>query len=103
MQTWIDPKAESRPIESESIYVPRDEELEDIKRESIDQGKLIGVLRNIMPAFMDNIMGSEGVSNVDYFIKEPGHSESKSQLLPQIMPTLEDFFKFDPPKLFSSK
>ena len=108
---YADKKAESRPSESESIYVPRDEELEDTKRESIDQGKLRAVLRNVVPAFKDKIMGGEVVSNVDYFIKEPGHSESKSQapLPPQrqfmlnLRGAIEEIFKFEPPKLFSSK
>ncbi|KAJ1405455.1 Lipoxygenase, plant [Sesbania bispinosa] len=114
MQTWTDTKAESRLSESESIYVPRDEELEDIKRENIDQGKLMGVLRNVVPALIDNIMATEdGVLNVDYFIKETGHSEFKSQLglgailppLPRVLFNLggaiEEIFKFDPPKIFS--
>ncbi|XP_027345597.1 linoleate 13S-lipoxygenase 3-1, chloroplastic-like isoform X2 [Abrus precatorius] len=114
--TTTDKKAESRPSESGLIYVPRDEELEDIKRESIDQGKLMSMLRNVVPALIDKIMGSEGVFNIDYFIKE---SESKSELgrgamlatlpppLSQIMlnlgGTIEEFFKFDPPKIFSGE
>ncbi|KAJ1407538.1 Lipoxygenase, plant [Sesbania bispinosa] len=114
MQTWTDTKAESRLSESESIYVPRDEELDDIKRENIDQGKLMGVLRNVVPALIDNIMATEdGILNVDYFIKETGHSEFKSQLglgsilapLPRVLlnlgGTIEEIFKFDPPKIFS--
>lgn len=111
---WTDTKAESRPGESESIYVPRDEELEDIKREAIDQGKLMGLLRNVVPALMDNIMGSGGgVLDIDHFIKETGNSEppNKSQVglgepwnvLLNLGGSIEEFFKFDPPKIFSSK
>lgn len=109
MQTWPDTKTESRPGESESIYVPRDEEWEDIKRETIDQRKLIAMARNVVPALIDNIIGSEGISNIDYFIKKPGHTEFaiQSQLplswnLLNLSGAIEEFFKFDPPKIFSS-
>ncbi|TKY59263.1 Linoleate 13S-lipoxygenase 3-1 [Spatholobus suberectus] len=105
--TRTDAKAESRPSESELIYVPRDEELGDIKRETMDQGKLMAMLRNIMPALTDKIMGNEGVFNIDYFIKESWQSESKSQLPPlswilfNLGGAVQEFFKFDPPKMFS--
>jgi lipoxygenase len=95
MQMWTDASAESRPSESELIYVPRDEEYEDIKQQYIKEGKLKAVLRIIVPALRYKIMGSELISNIDRFIQEPTeHSVPKSLL---------NFLKFDPPKLFSSK
>ncbi|MED6194296.1 hypothetical protein PIB30_027274 [Stylosanthes scabra] len=108
----MDSTAESRPSGSESIYVPRDEELADIKRHALDQAKLIALARNIVPALLDK-MGNEGVLNVDNFIKEPRHSESKymglGSILAQLPPwsllnlgaNIEELFKFDPPKIFS--
>ncbi|GAU42920.1 hypothetical protein TSUD_86580, partial [Trifolium subterraneum] len=101
MQMWTDVKAELRPSESASIYVPRDEEFEDIKRQYINQGKLMAVLRNIVPALRNKIMGSEVISKIDSFIQEPTkHSVPKSLL--NLGVDIEQFFKFDPPKLFSS-
>ncbi|WJX52132.1 linoleate 13S-lipoxygenase [Trifolium repens] len=92
--TKFDASAESRPSESELIYVPRDEEYEDIKQQYIKEGKLKAVLRIIVPALRYKIMGSELISNIDRFIQEPTeHSVPKSLL---------NFLKFDPPKLFSS-
>lgn len=102
MQTWTDSKAESRPSKSELIYVPRDEEFEDVKRQNINQGKLIALLRNLVPALTDKIMGSEDISNIDSFIQEPkGRSEPKSLL--NLRVAMEEIFKFEPPKIFSSK
>ncbi|KAK7319685.1 hypothetical protein RJT34_04409 [Clitoria ternatea] len=107
--TKTDTNAESRPGILELIYVPRDEEMEDIKRETIDKGKFKALLRNIMPALMEKIMGNEGVFNIHHFIKEVGEVESKSELdqLSQILLNLggpiEEFFKFDPPKIFSKE
>ncbi|KAL2627323.1 hypothetical protein GLYMA_07G196800v4 [Glycine max] len=93
----VDTKMESRPSdESELIYVPRDEELGDIKQEVIDQGKLMAMLKNIMPALVDKIMGNEGVFNIDYFIKESGQS-----IMFNLGGAVQEFFKFDPPKTFS--
>lgn len=98
IQTWTDTKMESRPSdESELIYFPRDEELGDIKQEVIDQGKLMAMLKNIMPALVDKIMGNEGVFNIDYFIKESGQS-----IMFNLGGAVQEFFKFDPPKTFSS-
>ncbi|XP_027918536.1 linoleate 13S-lipoxygenase 3-1, chloroplastic-like [Vigna unguiculata] len=91
-------KVESRPSESELIYVPRDEELNDIKREAIDQGKLMAMFRNIIPALTDKIMGNQALFNIDYFIKESGQS-----ILFNLGGAAQDFFKFDPPKVFSRK
>ncbi|PNX90851.1 linoleate 13s-lipoxygenase 3-1 chloroplastic-like [Trifolium pratense] len=100
--TKSDAKAESRPSESELIYVPRDEEYEDIKQQYINQGKLKAVLRNIVPGLRYKIMGSEVISNIDRFIQEPTeHSVPKSLL--NLGVAMGQFFKFDPPKLFSSK
>nr|KYP76283.1 hypothetical protein KK1_020516 [Cajanus cajan] len=99
--TTTDTKAESRPRESELIYVPRDEELGDIKKETIDQGKLMAILRNIMPAFTDKILGNEGVFNIDHFIKDSGQSEPLSWNLFKFGGAIQEFFKFDPPKVFS--
>ncbi|CAJ2678553.1 unnamed protein product [Trifolium pratense] len=99
--TKSDAKAESRPSESELIYVPRDEEYEDIKQQYINQGKLKAVLRNIVPGLRYKIMGSEVISNIDRFIQEPTeHSVPKSLL--NLGVAMGQFFKFDPPKLFSS-
>lgn len=98
MQTWTGAKVESRPSESELIYVPRDEELNDIKREAINQGKLMAVFRNIMPALTEKIMGNQALFNIDYFIKESGQS-----ILFNLGCAAQDFFKFDPPKVFSSR
>ncbi|RDX62714.1 Linoleate 13S-lipoxygenase 3-1, chloroplastic, partial [Mucuna pruriens] len=103
-----DSKTESRPSESELIYVPRDEELEDTKQETIDQGKLMAILRNIMPAIIDKIMGNEEVFDIDHYIKESGQSEFNSQLpLSRILLNLggavQEFFKFDPPKTYSRR
>jgi lipoxygenase len=82
--------------------VPRDEEYEDVKRQNIDQGKLIALLRNLVPALMDKIKGSENTSNIDSFIQEPkGQSEPKSLL--NLRVAMEGIFKFEPPKIFSSK
>ena len=98
MKTWTDAKVESRPSESELIYVPRDEELNDIKQEAIDKGKFMAVLQNIVPALTDKIMGSQALFNIDYFIKESGQS-----ILFNLGGAAQDFFKFDPPKVFSSE
>ncbi|KAK7369025.1 hypothetical protein VNO80_11059 [Phaseolus coccineus] len=93
-----DVKVESRPSESELIYVPRDEELNDIKREAIDEGKFMAILQNIVPALTDKIMGSQALFNIDYFIKESGQS-----ILFNLGGAAQNFFKFDPPKVFSRK
>ncbi|KAL9329348.1 hypothetical protein ACSQ67_004351 [Phaseolus vulgaris] len=98
LTTINDAKVESRPSESELIYVPRDEELNDIKQEAIDKGKFMAVLQNIVPALTDKIMGSQALFNIDYFIKESGQS-----ILFNLGGAAQDFFKFDPPKVFSRK
>ncbi|RYR18588.1 hypothetical protein Ahy_B03g063213 isoform A [Arachis hypogaea] len=92
--TRIDSHAESRPSGSESIYVPRDEELADIKKHALDRAKLIAIARNIVPALLDK-MGNEGVLNIHNFIRESRHSHSN------LGGTIEELFKFDPPKIFS--
>ncbi|KAI4299382.1 hypothetical protein L6164_032849 [Bauhinia variegata] len=111
--TNTDKKAESRLSESESIYVPRDEELEDLKREIVEEGKLKGKLRNIVPSLIEFIMGNDEVSDIENLFKEPGQFEMKSHLrgiatqlpLPRVFNNLrdsiEEFFKFDPPKVIS--
>ncbi|GAU47436.1 hypothetical protein TSUD_86400 [Trifolium subterraneum] len=96
-----DAKAESRPSESELIYVPRDEEFDDIKRQYINQGKLKAVLRNIVLALRYKIMGNEVISNIDRFIQKPTEHYVPKSLL-NLGVTIEQFFKFDPPKTFSS-
>ncbi|KAI9079314.1 hypothetical protein K1719_038715 [Acacia pycnantha] len=102
--------AESRLPEFESIYVPRDEELEDSKRETVDKGKFKGTLRNIVPSLLHNInSGSDEVSELDNIFKEPsqyfGMKKSQQQSLPKIFNnlqgTIDEFFKFDPPKISS--
>jgi len=98
MQAWTGDKVESRPSESELIYVPRDEELNDIKRETMDQGKLTAMLQNILPALTEKIMGNQPLFNIDYFIKESGQS-----ILFNLGGAAQDFFKFDLPKVFSSE
>ncbi|KAF1872936.1 hypothetical protein Lal_00016042 [Lupinus albus] len=95
--TKTDKNAESRTSKSESIYVPRDEEWEDIKHETVKQGKLKALLRNIAPKFLDNRTGTEGVLEINHFIKD---LDSKSFL--NVGGAVEDIFKFDPPKLYSS-
>jgi hypothetical protein len=46
-------------------------------------------------------MGSEDISNIDRFIQEPReHSETKSLLNLRV---IQELFKFEPPKIFSSK
>ncbi|CAL0312058.1 unnamed protein product [Lupinus luteus] len=102
-RTKTDKNAESRTSKSESIYVPRDEEWEDIKHETVKQGKLKALLWNIAPMLLDNRTGTRGVLYIDHFIKD---SDSKSELtgpnsLLNVGGAIADIFKFDPPKIFS--
>ncbi|KAL2344047.1 hypothetical protein Fmac_005332 [Flemingia macrophylla] len=99
--TTTDTKAESRPSESELIYVPRDEELGDIKRETMDQGKLMAILQNIMPALTDKIIGNQGVFNIDHFIKDSSQLPPLPWNLFNFGSAIQEIFKFDPPKVFS--
>lgn len=101
-------RAESRLSEFEMIYVPKDEKLEDLKQETLDQGKFKGRLRNIVPSILDIIRGRDGVPDIDNIFKEPLHIGVKSQLsLPKILNDLrgciDQYFKFDPPKTITSK
>lgn len=102
--------AESRLHDFESIYVPREEELEDSKKETVDKGKLKGRLRNIVPSLLHNInSGSDEVSDLDNIFKEPSHhfrmksQQSLPKIFNNLQGTIDEFFKFDPPKISSSK
>ncbi|KAI4299383.1 hypothetical protein L6164_032850 [Bauhinia variegata] len=100
--TNTEKKAESRLSESESIYVPREEELEKLKRKTVEERKLKGKLRNIVPFLLEFITGDGKVSDVESLFKEPAHSEMKSHhsVLDNLRDSIEEYFKFDPPKIF---
>ncbi|XP_028795370.1 linoleate 13S-lipoxygenase 3-1, chloroplastic-like [Neltuma alba] len=103
--TATDETAESRLPEFESIYVPRDEELEDSTKETVDKGKFKGRLRNIVPSLLDNISGSDEVSEIDNIFKEPSNfgmmksEKSLPKIFNNLQAIIDEFLKFDPPKI----
>lgn len=110
---------ESRLNASQSIYVPSDEALEKGKRDAFNLGKLKGILRNIIPSLTvaesDDVF--KGFSDLNGLYKErtlhemkprDGSHEKKikrsfPKILRKVQDSVEEFFKFDPPQIISSK
>ncbi|CAL5411249.1 unnamed protein product [Camellia sinensis] len=114
--TKTDMNAES-PVEGfKSIYVPRDEALEDPKQEALLAGKLKGTLRNIVPSLIAYIHTENDVfkefSEINSLYKSQPVLKKKSQdkflnklvltkVLGNIQEFLEEIVKFNPPKSFT--
>lgn len=97
---------ESPVNESTTIYVPRDEEVEEAKQEALDVGKLKGILRHIIPtltaiARYTNVL--KGYSEINGLYSDTSSPETKTQMrklpLPKVVNEVQENFKFDPPKL----
>lgn len=111
-----DINAESRLMnDSQSIYVPRDEALEKGKRDAFNLGKLKGILRNIIPSLtVPESDVFKGFSDLNGLYKEKTLHEMKPRdgsemkrsfpkILSKMKDSVEEFFKFDPPQIISSK
>ncbi|CAK9181814.1 unnamed protein product [Ilex paraguariensis] len=97
------------------MYVPRDEALEDTKREDFSVAKLKGLLRNVIPSLkatlpMENdvFKGFSDVKNT--YRNKPLEMKSQKQRLnnlpfpkvfSKLQESMEELFKFDPPKNLS--
>lgn len=112
----IDINAESRPHASTPIYVPRDEDLEKSKRDALNLGKLKGILRNVIPSLTvtDSDNHLKGFSDLNSIYKgtkgrrssQDGGGQKKpsfQKILSKLQDSVEEFFKFDPPHIISSK
>lgn len=91
---------ESPENEFKRIYVPRDEEFEEAKQGALDVGKLKGILRHIIPTL--TIIASRD-SNVFKGYVDTNCLYSTDMSLPKILNKVQEFLKFDPPKLISGK
>lgn len=91
---------ESPENEYKRIYVPRDEEFEEAKQGALDVGKLKGILRHIIPTL--TIIASRD-RNVFKGYADINFLYSTDMSLPKILNKVQEFLKFDPPKLISGK
>ncbi|CAL8146467.1 unnamed protein product [Prunus armeniaca] len=96
--TNTDDNMESPENEYKRIYVPRDEEFEEAKQGALDVGKLKGILRHIIPTL--TIIASRD-SNVLKGYADINCLYSTDMSLPKILNKVQEFLKFDPPKLIS--
>lgn len=111
----IDMDMESRSPSFMPIYVPRDEALEKGKSDAFNLGKLKGILRNIIPSLTvtdSNVF--KGFADLDSLynertllgMKSPDGIHMKHSLpkmIHKVQESVEEIFKFDPPKIISSK
>uniref|UniRef100_A0A7N2LN51 Lipoxygenase n=1 Tax=Quercus lobata TaxID=97700 RepID=A0A7N2LN51_QUELO len=111
----IDMDVESRSHSFMPIYVPRDEALEKGKSDAFNLGKLKGILRNIIPSLTvtdSNVF--KGFSDLDSLYNERTLLGMKSpdgihmkyslpKMIHKVQESVEEIFKFDPPKIISSK
>lgn len=96
---------ESPVSEFATIYVPRDEEFEQAKQEALDIGKLKGTVRNIIHA-LSTITADrnvKGYSDINGLYTDSSSLQSKTQPGTQILNKVQEFLKFDPPKVNSSE
>jgi lipoxygenase len=107
---WTDINAESRPHASTEIYVPRDEALEKRKRDAFNLGKLKGILRNIIPSLTvtdsDYLKGFSDLNSIYKGRSQEGGDQKKrsfQNIVSRVQDSVEEFFKFDPPHIISSK
>lgn len=106
---YIDINAESRPHASTPIYVPRDEDLEKSKRDAFNLGKLKGIVRNIIPSLTvtdsDYLKGFLDLNSIYKGRTQDGGQKKRSlrTILSKAHDSVEEFFKFDPPQIISSK
>ncbi|KAL7213063.1 hypothetical protein ACSBR2_015715 [Camellia fascicularis] len=110
--TKTDVNAESLVEGFKSLYVPRDEALEDPKQEALLAGKLKGTLRNIVPSLIASIDTENDVfkefSEINSLYKSQPVLKKKShdkfvltKVLGNIQEFLEEIVKFNPPKSFT--
>lgn len=99
------------------MYVPRDEALGESKRKAFNLGKLKGVLHNIIPSLVTNVIDKdalEGFSEIEDLYKERSLFQMKSRggtsitfplsrELGIVRDSIQSFLKFDPPKIISGK
>ena len=107
---WTDINAESRPHASTEIYVPRDEALEKRKRDAFNLGQLKGILRNIIPSLnvtdSDYLKGFSDLNSIYKRRSQDGGDQKKrsfQNIISKVQDSVEEFFKFDPPHIISSK
>lgn len=86
--------------------MPRDEDLEKDKRDAFNLGKLKGIIRNIIPSL--SITDRGGFSDLNSLYSERTQDRSQTKLslpkmISKVQGSVEEFFKFDPPQIISSK
>ena len=99
------------------MYVPRDEAFGDVKRQTVDAGSWKGMVNNFFPFLKDTSTEGEVInsfSEINELYKENPSNESQREksrknthfpfkLNTMITESTADAFKFDPPKIVSSK
>lgn len=111
--------AESRVEKPHPTYVPRDEQFEETKRNTFSNGRLQGVLHNLLPSLMANISANNhdfrSFSDIDSLYSEGlllklGLEDEvlKKLPLPKVVGMIQessqgDLLKYNTPKILSSK
>lgn len=110
-----DKNAESPVSVSMPMYVPRDESLGELKRSTVNLGKMKGIVRNVIPSLITTVSDYsvfEQFSDIRDLYKErsPEKMSRKgttkfplTNVLDTFQESVEEFLKFDPPKINSSK
>jgi hypothetical protein len=90
--------------------VPRDEALEKRKKDAFNLGKLKGILRNIIPSLTvtdsDYLKGFSDLNSIYKGRSQEGGDQKKrsfQNIVSRAQDSVEEFFKFDPPHIISSK
>ncbi|PRQ28947.1 putative linoleate 13S-lipoxygenase [Rosa chinensis] len=105
--TKTDEKLESPVNEFSTLYVPRDEEFEESKREAFDLGRLKAIMRHIIPALTKVARDSDefkAYSDITGLYRDGMPSITKNMRnlpLPNILNKVQEYLKFDPTKLNS--
>ncbi|GLT82869.1 hypothetical protein SLE2022_012020 [Rubroshorea leprosula] len=108
-----DKNAESPVSVSMPMYVPRDESLGELKRSAFSLGKLKGIARNVIPSLITTVSDYsvfEEFSDISDLYKEKSPEKMSrkgttkfplTKVLNTFQEFVEEFFKFDPPKINS--
>lgn len=117
LPTDTDMNAESRVEKPHPTYVPRDEQFEETKRNTFSNGRLQGVLHNLLPSLMANISANNhdfrSFSDIDSLYSEGlllklGLEDEvlKKLPLPKVVGMIQessqgDLLKYNTPKILS--
>ncbi|PKA54495.1 Lipoxygenase 6, chloroplastic [Apostasia shenzhenica] len=111
--TQSDPCAESRVEKPDPVYVPRDENFEEIKQETFSSGSVRALFHNLVPALVAALSRSdrefECFSDIDKLYKDgiilKNEGERVRMLLPEMLKNVmtmgEKLLKYDVPSIIS--